>query len=262
MSKQIVKNLKFKKVDGFDYVEFSNMIDKAYNDRKRSKRVMQKTTFSPSTIGYGHGNCPRYWFIAFSGEEFDEKFDATAIANMLNGTYAHERLQKIIEETGVLKQAEREILSDDPPIRGFADLILELNGKEVVGEIKTTKDEQFILRQASMKPSGNHLLQILTYMKVENVDEGFLLYESKNTQEILIIPISMNERNQKIIEDTFDWMREVHQAWRDGLVPTRSFTTKTTYACQNCPVRKSCWATKDSKYGDGVVDIDVLVTPK
>ena len=76
------------------------MIDDAYNARRRPKRDMQKKTFSPSTIGYGHGNCPRYWFIAFSGEEFDEKFDATAIANMLNGTYAHERLQKIIAESG------------------------------------------------------------------------------------------------------------------------------------------------------------------
>ena len=162
MSKQIVKSLKFKKVDGFDYGEFSKMIDKAYNDRRRDKRDMKKKTFSPSTVGYGHGNCPRYWFIAFSGAEFDEKFDATAIANMLNGTYAHERLQKIIEETGVLKEIEREIVSEDPPIRGFADLILDWNDTEIVGEIKTTKDESFAHRQASMKPSSNHLLQILT----------------------------------------------------------------------------------------------------
>lgn len=261
MSKQIVKNLKFKKVDGFDYVEFSKLIDKSYNDRRREKKYTKKTTFSPSTIGYGHGNCPRYWFIAFSGEEFDEKFDATAIANMLNGTYAHERLQKIIEETGVLKETEREILSDDPPIRGFADLILDWNDAEIVGEIKTTRDEQFALRQSSMKPSANHLLQILTYMKVEGVQEGFLLYENKNTQDICIIPISMNERHEKIINTTFDWMRKVHLAWKEDSVPQRNLI-KTSYACQNCPVRKSCWNTKDNKYGDGTVDIEIMVNPK
>jgi len=59
VSKQIVKSLKFKKVDGFDYGEFSKMIDKAYNDRRRDKRDMKKKTFSPSPVGYGHGNCPR-----------------------------------------------------------------------------------------------------------------------------------------------------------------------------------------------------------
>jgi CRISPR/Cas system-associated exonuclease Cas4 (RecB family) len=222
---------------------------------------MQKKTFSPSSIGYGHGNCPRYWFIAFNGEEFDEKFDATAIANMLNGTYAHERLQKIIEETGVLKETEREILSEDPPIRGFADVVLDWNDTEIIGEIKTTKEEQFIHRQSSMKPSANHLLQILTYMKVEGATEGFLLYENKNTQEICVIPVSMNERNEKIINDTFEWMREVYAMYVDNIIPARGFA-KTSYACANCPVKKHCWAAKNNKYGEGVEQVRTLVPPK
>lgn len=259
MTKNIVKNLKFKKVDGFDYVEFSKMIDDSYNSRKRSKGAMRKKTFSPSSIGYGHGNCARYWFIAFTGEEFDEKFDATAIANMLNGTYAHERLQKIIEDTGVLKETEREIISEDPPIRGFADIVLDWNGAEIVGEIKTTKDESFIHRQSSMKPSPNHLLQILTYMKVEGVEEGFLLYENKNTQDLCIIPVSMNERNQKIIDEVFDWMRSVYSNYENGSLPTRPFA-KTSYACQQCPVRKPCW--NKNGLGDGEVEIGALVPPK
>jgi len=259
MSKQIVKSLKFKKVDGFDYGEFSKMIDKAYNDRRRDKRDMKKKTFSPSTIGYGHGNCPRYWFIAFTGADFDEKFDATAIANMLNGTYAHERIQKIIEDTGVLKEVEREILSEDPPIRGFADLVLDWDGAEIIGEIKTTKTESFAHRQASMSPSSNHLLQILTYMKVEGAEEGFLLYEDKNTQDLCIIPVSMNEKNKKIIDETFDWMREVYQNYVDGLLPNRVFA-KTTYACANCPVRKPCW--NKSGLGEGEIEIGALIPPK
>lgn len=261
MSKNIVKSLKFKKVDGFDYAEFSAMIDKAYNDRRRGKRDTQKKTFSPSSIGYGHGNCPRYWFIAFNGEEFDEKFDATAIANMLNGTYAHERLQKIIEETGVLKETEREIKSDDPPIRGFADVVLDWDGAEIIGEIKTTKDEQFSLRTSSMKPSSNHLLQILTYMKVEGVSEGFLMYENKNTQELCIIPVSMNERNEKIINETFQWMRDVYAMYTENIIPSRGHA-KTSYACANCPVRKPCWAAKNNKYGDGEERVRTLVPPK
>lgn len=261
MSKNIVKSLKFKKVDGFDYGEFSNMIDKAYNSRKREKGQMQKKTFSPSTVGYGHGNCPRYWFIAFNGEEFDEKFDATAISNMLNGTYAHDRLQKIIEETGVLKETEREILSEDPPIRGFADVVLDWEGEEVIGEIKTTKDEQFSIRTSSMKPSPNHLLQILTYMKVEGATEGFLMYENKNTQEICIIPISMNDRHGKIIDDTFDWMREVYAMYTENIIPARGHL-KTSYACANCPVRKPCWAAKNNKYGDGEEKVRTLVPQK
>lgn len=259
MSKNIVKTLKFKKVDGFDYGEFAKMIDDSYNSRRRKSTQTQKKTFSPSSIGYGHGNCPRYWFIAFTGAEFDEKFDATAIANMLNGTYAHERLQDIIKDTGILKETEREILSDDPPIRGFADIVLDWDGAEVIGEIKTTKDESFIHRQSSMKPSANHLLQILTYMKVEGADEGFLLYENKNTQELCIIPISMNEKNKAIIDSTFDWMRKVYDNYENGSLPIRPLA-RTSYACQNCPVRKPCW--NKNGLGEGEVEMKALVPPK
>lgn len=257
MSKGIVRNLKFKKHEGFDYSEFAKMLEESYMSTRKDGKNTKKKTFSPSTIGYGHGNCPRYWFIAFNGADFEDQFDAGAIANMMNGTYAHDRLEKIIEKTGVLKEKEREILSDDPPIRGFADVVLDWNDAEIIGEIKTTKEEQFVHRQSSMKPSSNHLLQILTYMKVSNASEGFLLYENKNTQEICVIPVNMNERNSQLIEKVFDWMRNVYQVYQDNTLPNRPFS-KSAWACKGCPVKKVCW----KEMGDGEVEVKELVVPK
>lgn len=257
MARTIVGNLKFKKRDGFDYQEFSKMIEDAYVSTRRDGKGTLKKTFSPSTVGYGHGNCPRYWFIAFTGADFDDKFDGPAIANMMNGTYAHDRLQTIIEKTGVLKEKEKEILSDDPPIRGFADLIITWGEEDVVGEIKTAKQENFDIRAASMKPSGHHLIQTLTYMKVLGLDNGFIMYENKNTQDICIIPISMSEDNSELIAKVFNWMRKVYAAWEASELPERGFS-KTTYQCKNCPVRKTCWGNME----DGLIKIENLVIPK
>ena len=53
-------------------------------------------------------------------------------------------------------------------------------------------------------------------MKLKSAKEGFFLYENKNTQEIIVIPISMNEKNTKIIEDTFTWMCEVWDNFKEG----------------------------------------------
>lgn len=257
MSKGIVRNLKFKKVEGFDYVEFAQLLESAYMSTRRDGKNTRKKTFSPSTIGYGHGNCPRYWFIAFNGADFEDQFTPGAIANMMNGTYAHDRLEKIIELTGKLKEKEKEILCSDPPIRGFADVVLDWNGTDIIGEIKTTKEEQFIHRESSMKPSGNHLLQILTYMKVAGADDGFLLYENKNTQEVCVIPINMNEKNSELIGEVFDWMRGVYKLYEDDTLPNRSFT-KSTWACKGCPVRTKCW----KELGDGEVEFTDLKIAK
>ena len=257
MAREIVNNLKFKKSTGiFDPNKFAKMLDDAYIASKRPDQTMTKTSFSPSSLGYGHGNCPRYWYLAFTGAFFIDDNDSVAIANMAQGTQAHERLQGLIKKIGILKHEELEIKNEYPPIRGFIDLIIDWDEQEVIGEIKTAKQEVWDTKQATMSPSANHLLQLLTYMKLRDAKEGFFLYENKNTQEILIIPVTMNDRNKKIIEDTFTWMCEVWDNFKDGDLPMQMFS-KTSTVCKNCPIKKECW-----KMPAGTVQIEPLEVPK
>jgi hypothetical protein len=266
MARDIVKNLKFKKYEGkFNVAEFAQMLDDAYMATKRPDGDMTKKSFSPSSLGYGNGNCPRYWYMAFSGAHFVDNNDATAVANMAYGTQAHERLQKLIAgqssdlfKTNSMKsvQTEIEITNEYPPIRGFIDLVINWDDEEVIGEIKTAKQEVWDTRQAEMNPSANHMLQLLTYMKLRNAKEAFFLYENKNTQEILLIPIQMTAKNKKIIDDLFIWMCEVWDNFKDGGIPMRPFL-KTSYACKGCPIKKECWAGET-----GTVQIEAYEVPK
>lgn len=257
MARDIVSNLKFKKVTGaFDPQEFAKMLDEAYLSSKRPEQSMTKTSFSPSSLGYGSGNCPRYWYLAFTGAVFVDDNDSIAVANMAQGTQAHERLQKLIAKMGVLKHEELEIINEYPPIRGFIDLVLDWNGQEILGEIKTAKQEVWDTRQAEMKPSANHLLQLLTYMKLKDIKEAFFLYENKNTQQVLVIPVHMNDRNKKIIDDLFLWMQEVYDNFKDGDLPMRPFT-KSSFSCKSCKVKKECWSGPT-----GTVQIEPYEVPK
>ena len=242
MGRSIVSNLKFKKVSGiFNPNEFANMLNDAYLSTKRPEQITTKTSFSPSSFGYGHGNCPRYWYLAFTGAVFIDENDAVAVANMAQGTQAHERLQDLIKKTGILIGEEVEIKNEYPPIKGFIDLVLDWKGEEILGEIKTAKQEIWDTRQSTMKPSANHMLQLLTYMKLKNVKESFFLYENKNTQEVLVIPVQMTDKNKEIIENLFSWLCEVYDNFKSGQLPTRPFT-KSTSTCKHCPVKKECWA--------------------
>jgi hypothetical protein len=97
MGRDIVKNLKFKKHTGkhFDPELFAQLLDESYRNTKRADGEMTKKSFSPSSLGYGHGTCPRYWYMAFSGAMFIDDNDAVAVANMAQGTQAHERLLQL-----------------------------------------------------------------------------------------------------------------------------------------------------------------------
>jgi CRISPR/Cas system-associated exonuclease Cas4 (RecB family) len=222
-----------------DSKKFVKMLNSAYQETNTVREFKQKKTFAPSTVGYGHGTCARYWWIAFNGAEFTENIPAANIASMKSGTDAHERIEKLIEKTGMLKEREREIKSNYPPVRGYADIVLEINDEEIIGEIKTIKDQYFIQRKGEGSPSPSHLLQLLIYMKIEGAKEGFVLYENKNDNELLSIPIQMNEKNEEYIDYVFDWMNSVYKKYKDGDIPKRGYT-KSTWVCKNCPVSDTC----------------------
>jgi CRISPR/Cas system-associated exonuclease Cas4 (RecB family) len=253
---KLVQNLKYKKVrEGIDPVELGKLIEQEYLKGNR-KYTVQKKTFSPSSIGYGNGRCPRYWFMAFNGADFEEQNDAQGIANMRNGTLAHQRIEELFNKLSITEDTEREMTLDDPPVRGFIDLILEWNDETVVGEFKTSKQEVFKTRQAQMKPSPNHLLQVLIYMHSQDARYGFVMYENKNTQEILVLPIVMNERRQKILDNAFEWMRSTYKTYEEGTLPTRPFTQKSN-ECKRCPIRKQCWSGPE-----GEIDIAPMSVPR
>lgn len=258
MSRSIVSGLKFRsQPEGFNADELASLLEKSYMKQRRPDKFTQKKTFSPSTIGYGHGTCPRYWFLAFTGGEFVETVDALGIANMANGTQAHERIEALFDASGIRLGNEIEVTMADPPIRGYADVEVDWKGEPVIGEIKTTRQEAFLVREATGKPSANHLFQILIYMRARDRKLGFLLYENKNSQEFLIMPIEMTERNAKILDNALDWMRDVYKSYEDQTAPNRPWK-KQVKVCQGCPVKDLCWS-DDSPEGE--TDIPRMEVP-
>ena len=240
MAKNLIASLMTKPKDTkLNSKKFIKMLNSAYQERNTNKDFKKKVSFAPSTVGYGHGTCARYWWIAFNGAEFTENIPAANIASMNSGTAAHERIEKLVEKTGLLKQNEREIKNVDPPIRGFADLVLEINDEEIIGEIKTIKDQYFIQRKGEGVPSPSHLLQLLIYMEIEGAEEGFVLYENKNDNELLCIPIKMTDKNKEYISYVFDWMKQVRGMYENNTPPKRGYT-KSTWTCKGCPVSEAC----------------------
>jgi len=236
--------IRFRKVvdsEGFSPTKLIDALNAGYLTQRRPSKFTQKKTFSPSSIGYGNATCPRYWYIAFDGAEFVESGDGMGVAVMANGTAAHSRIQGALKESGVLVAEEVEVKLADPPIRGYMDVLVRVDGETVVGEIKTTGEAIFNAKRTSMKPSPNHLFQILIYMKATGKQKGFLMYENRNTLEVLIMQIDFTQANEERLENALDWMRTVYKAWQDRELPTRPFRSQTVKVCQNCPVNKVCW---------------------
>lgn len=244
MGRSLDGAIRFRKVveeEGFTGTKLIDALNEGYLVSRRPTKHTQKKTFSPSSIGYGHATCPRYWYIAFDGAEFVENGDGMGVAVMASGTAAHARIQGALKDAGVLVAEEVEIKLADPPVRGYMDVLVRVGGETVVGEIKTTGEAIFNAKRTSMKPSPNHLLQILIYMKATGKERGFLLYENRNTLEVLVIEVDFTEANETILENALDWMRQVYKSWENRDFPMRPFRAQTVKVCMNCPLNKVCW---------------------
>lgn len=265
----LIKNNNFHSLSkAFETDKLEELLEAAAQEDRNKSKFTKKKSFAPSSF-YVHGNgvCPRYWYYAFNGAEFEYSNTARQVANMDTGTTAGERIAKLFEKAGLLNAAEVRVQYDDPPISGFMDLAVTWQGEEMVGEVKTTTTESFQTRSAKMKAPGYQLIQLLIYMYVFKKEKGFFVVENKNTHEILILPVKMTDENKALVERVFDWMRMVHKNALEGELPKRPFT-KSSFNCKSCPVRNKCWegfkrgSVNGTDPNPGVVDLPALDVPK
>ena len=107
-------------------------------------------------------------------------------------------------------------------------------------QIKTTRAEAFNVRQATMKASPQHMYQILLYLKLTGIKHGVLLYENRNDLSMVAIPVNLTPRNEEIIDEALDWMRDVWAMYQEGVMPKCSFK-QNSKVCKSCPFSKECW---------------------
>jgi len=226
-------------------------IEKGYT-APRGTKFQTKKTFAPSTLAYSHGECPRYWYIAFEGAEFDDNSDAHGVANMTSGTLSHGRIQTAMKDAGILIADEFKITYVDPPIFGYGDVLLDWQGQELLGEIKTMMNEAFEYRKAAGKPKTGHLIQLLIYMKILKKRNAVFIYENKNNHELLVLPVEVNDYYVRWVDQAFEWMREVRKAWESKTLPIKHYRSNSKI-CKTCPVQRAC-----ASAGDGTIKLSPL----
>ena len=239
MAKNFLKQVMDKQPEGaIDTKAFIAKIESGYIAGKGQPEFKTKKTFSPSSLVYGNGACPRYWWLAFTGTEFVDDHDPYAVANMSSGTMSHERIQKAIEDAGMMVEKEKRIITQDPPIFGFADAVVQWGEEQPVVEIKTMRDEAFAYRKYA-KPPSYHLMQLVIYMKVLGKKLGILLYENKNSHELHAITVEPTPELIEWADYAFDWMRKVRSQWENEEIPQKTYRSNSK-VCKGCPVSAAC----------------------
>lgn len=234
---------------------------------KTKTKFVKKNNFSASGLTYGAGECPRYWTLAFDGQITYDNSDAIGVANRTQGSLGHARIQEAIEASGLLAQdmqmdpiprkydqqthpaLEFRVKTDDPPFDGYGDVMIDYKGERLIGEIKTIRNDEFEYRKINRRPKMAHLMQLLLYMKVWKMRKGVMIYENKNTHELLTLPVVVSEHYRAWAEEVFEWMKLVYKNWQEKQLPEIPYRSNSKI-CKVCPIQKAC-----AEAGDGTIKI-------
>jgi CRISPR/Cas system-associated exonuclease Cas4 (RecB family) len=250
MTKDLLKQIMMKPAQRPEIINTKELIEKinAGYVVKRVDKYQTKKTFAPSTLVWNHGECARYWYLAFEGNTFESSDTPYAVANMTSGTDSHNRIQKAMLDAEMVvvyydddnnPTTEFKVTSSNPPIFGYGDAMINWNGEEIVGEIKTMNSDSFEYLRAKGKPRASHMMQLLIYMKILNKSKGVMLYENKNTHELFAFPVEVNETYKAWIDNTFSWLQKVRKAWVDKTLPEKNYRSNSKI-CKLCPLKTAC----------------------
>ena len=153
---------------------------KSINDHlKQVQRPARKGVFYPSALG---SECDRYLYNCYNGLVVREEITAVSRRIFDCGDYLGYRFEEYFKSMGILLETETQILSDDPPISGRLDFLIDhqVYGKYVI-ELKSINQRNFILLN---KPKPEHVIQLQIYLNLTGYEIGSVLYENKNDQKI------------------------------------------------------------------------------
>ena len=144
-----------------------------------SQRPARTGVFYPSSLG---NQCDRFLYNSYNGLVEEQVIDAKTKRIFDCGDYLGYRYEKYFEKMGILIGTETPVKNENPPISGRIDFLIKHEKLSIaVIELKSINTRGF---KALSKPKDDHFIQIQLYLNLTNRENGIVLYECKDDQQV------------------------------------------------------------------------------
>lgn len=160
------------------------------------------------------------------------------------GNAMHEKWYKLFERNGMAVAIERSLFLKEYDLSFTIDALLDMLGEEVVCDIKSQGTNVF--RKSKTHPKGEkqvnfYLWALSKYTGVPH-RKGFVLVDSKDDQEIRVIPVVYNKKE---VEPFVLRLKNIQKMKNEFIeskkVPPRRCSTCNEKRAESCNMRDACW---------------------
>lgn len=158
------------------------------------------------------GQCPRGAYLERIGADPDTEFSDRQLRVFAVGRFFEEWFINLLDNRKELKiKSQVRVESERLDVTGYVDLLVD-SPKKKVYEIKTKHSAGF-----RYIPNRQHQYQLWTYLYLLGIEEGALIYLSKDDLRMAEFPVFLQDK--ELQQEVFDWLTLVKWAWEEKKYP-------------------------------------------
>ena len=223
-----------------------DIVNAAVADKREKK---EQVSWHPSKLG----SCLRGAYLERMGVEPDEPLDDRTLRVFSVGKIFEDWFVEKLIQTGRGPEEDNKesegyfhpsiqvrIENKEFGCTGYADLMVETKEGKKVYEIKTKHSRAFWYMSKEGKPMRQHEQQLWTYLESLEVEEGGLVYISKDDLTIAEFPVSRS--NKELANEVKEQFSLLNKAWEAKDMKLLPLPEKGSWQQKYCRFHKQCVA--------------------
>lgn len=239
----LTKDIKNLSENGIESVMIKNRLEKLFiDDRNDSNRY---GLHASAIIASDEQFCYRAQLLSlFYRQNQGQQLPVKQLKIFAQGNAMHEKWYKLFRKAGIDVAIERTLWIEEYDLSFTIDALLNMFNEEYICDVKS--QSTFAFKKQKGHPSGekqvNFYLWALSYLTGVPHKKGFVLVDSKDDQEIKIVPVHYDK--EKVRPYVYR-LKTIQEMKKDYLVhkevPKRICSSCNCKKAETCFMRDACW---------------------
>lgn len=260
MSK-LTEDIKAASNSGLESVMIKNRLEKLFiEDRNDHDRY---GLHASAIIASEDSFCYRAQLLSlFYRQDQGQQLPVKQLKIFAQGNAMHEKWYNLFRKAGIDVAIERTLWLPEYDLSFTIDALLNMFGEEYICDVKS--QSSFAFKKTTRHPSGEKQVNFYCWAlsKYTGVphEKGFVLVDSKDDQEIRVVPVHYDKEAVKPYVDRLKNIQEMKKTFiKDHEAPPRKCKSCDCKLAQSCNMRSACWnigegrrkLSKDERKGPG-----------
>jgi hypothetical protein len=219
-------------------IPFQSLIDQSIAKKNKDRDKKTQTSWYISSIGA----CMRGNYLSRLGVEPDIPFTKRVLRIFDMGNKVEDWVVSLLkEQEGYIIDTQVRVEDEKLNVSGYADVMItnKKTKEEKIYEIKSKHSRSFHwMDKKGQGAQREHEYQLWTYLYLLGIDEGSIVYISKDDSCILEYPVKRDD--EEIKKEVFDYLNLMNKAWKEKDPRILPLPDQNAWQGKYCSYHKKC----------------------